>query len=150
MEKLTKLSRNLEKCKILSKKIIQSILPFMRDLSDENEFIKSFEDEYPEKKEEELEELVKKVLLEMVDNPEKILKEIDGFSKTLLEDGKNILNYHEEYPFLLSVWCGDVYGEDENAGLSLLVDDLKQTFENVEDEESFLLHIKTYLDIEDK
>lgn len=144
MESIRELSKNLNKCKNLSKKIIDYSLPIMININKKNiELIEDLLLEFPNTPSQKIFGLLEKEILEIISDSEKVLIEIDGFSSVLLEEGdKNIYSYENSFPFLVKVWSGDTYDQEKNNGLKCLIKELKEYKKIVVSEDDFINYIK--------
>jgi len=148
METIQVLSDNLGVCRKLSRKIIKNSIDIIKKIDKEDEeLVEDILEEFPFLTKPNIFSKLKKAILDITKEPERVLKEIDGFSNTLLREGEeNIYTHERMYPFLLRVWSGDIYDKTQNDGLKELIKDLNKNFEYVESEENFIDFVrKNYL-----
>jgi hypothetical protein len=70
----------------------------------------------------------------MVEDTEKISREIDIFSKIIMTDPEKLDEHINDCPFLASVWFGDSYDKDGPEALKMLIKDLKEQIKNANED----------------
>ena len=135
MQRLKKLNSVLEEIDKTSRKILKRALPIMKELEDIDSYLV---DDYLDKtggdnREEALERL-QNISLQLISDSEIVQKEIVNFSESVIQGEEGLENQSDQFPFLLEVWCGDMYGESDIDGLRLLSNDLKRQLLDVTDE----------------
>lgn len=144
MDSIKDLSKHLSKSRKLSKQIIDYAIPIMKNIDSKDELlIEELQEQFPNYPTQRLFAIMKKTILELVHDPEYILKEVEEFSDILIKKGsEDIYAYVNKAPFLVGVWCGDVYDKEGIASLIDLNKDLKKSRDIIESNENFTSHIK--------
>lgn len=91
-------------------------------------------------------ETLQQISLELVNDSEIVLREIESFTEAVLQGDDAIMESEDEYPFLIQVWCGDMYPESHIEGLESLVEDLSSQMTQIS-EDSILDLVKQRLHV---
>jgi hypothetical protein len=128
MDSIKDLSKHLSKSRKLSKQIIDYAIPIMKNIDNKDEdFLEDLNEKFPNVPTQKLFAIMKRTILELVRDPECLLKEVEEFSDILIKKGtEDIYAYVNKSPFLVGVWSGDVYDKD---GIASLID-LNKDFKN--------------------
>jgi len=164
MEILNELTHKLNDIKKISIKIIKKGLKVMKELEDEdNDIVEEFIDQISEEiqtkivekeiekkgyrgkdvEDEEIEivktrkanKILRNVSLAKVEDSENIIKEIESFSDAVRQGEEAIEEGEKEFPFFCNVWYGDMYDEENIAGLKILLKDLEKQFSKINSED---------------
>lgn len=135
MNQLNKLTVTLNAIKNLSKKIISTAIPIMKELENsENDLLDEFLDSVDSLNEKEALEFLQDISLSLVKDAECVVKEIESFSGSVVLGEEAIDEGEDEYPFLMMVWYGDTYGIDGIEGLNTLVLDLQKQLADINED----------------
>lgn len=142
------LNKKLNKCKTLSRDIIKKALVYINYIeNDDREFLEDFleKETYGYFSEDYIVKRFERASYDIVEDAEKVLKEIDGFIKIIISN-EDILDYENKYPFMVRIWTGDTYGKGGAEGISMLIKDLEDTIKHLESDEDFFNFVrKKYL-----
>lgn len=129
MNQLLRLSKVLDELDHLSFSIIQSAVPLMKDLTeDDSELIEQFLDTYPETSRISALKALETASVNLISDAETVQAEIGSF--IVYSDTSFSVN-DEVCPFLGQVWNGDIYDITGVKGLEALKDDLTRQSKNI-------------------
>jgi hypothetical protein len=135
MERLNKLTETLNVLRHLSHQIISTALPIMKELENPNsELVNEFMDERPGIDRNTATTILQTVSLELVNDAKVVNEEIESFSASVIYGEDGISEGEDEYPFLIQVWYGDMYGDSEINGLQALVIDLQSQLSKIDED----------------
>lgn len=135
MERLNQLTSTLNVIRQLSNEIITTALPIMKELEEtDNDLLDEFLEEVDDFTPEDALALLQNTSLGLVSDAETIKKEIENFSDAVIQGEDAITEGEKEYPFLLQVWYGDMYGDTGITGLQSLVNDLRKQLADVDED----------------
>ncbi len=135
MNKLNQLTKTLNSIKLLANKFIGKIFPIMEEISEnDSDIIDEMMERGKGLDEKTAMELIRKTILEKVEDSKNVANEIDAFMNAVVDGEKGIERDSEYYPFLWQVWCGDIYDVDGISGLLELRKDLKYQLSNANEE----------------
>jgi hypothetical protein len=141
------LTKKLDKCRKIARHNIKKALVYIKNYESGNkeffeEFIKREQKNYYS--EDYLLRQIHNASLFLIEDSERVLAEVIGFAK-ILPEGR-VSDYLEQYPFMVGVWMGDIYGDGGTEGLSRLIEDLEKTSKFFETDEVFFNFVrKKYL-----
>lgn len=96
--------------------------------------------------EKEILEWLRAKTLEMVEDTEKIVKELPKFKESIEKEGiEGIEKHKKSYPFFVEIWCGDTYNnKEEDEGLKTLLDEIKENSKNATEDILVNLAVKQF------
>jgi hypothetical protein len=123
MLRLTNLTSTCEKLKTHSLSVATLGIQLSHSLNDEliEDILDELSSSVPEQS---IVEFVKHQIMEGTEDAEQILREIDNFCEYILLGSKSFVGNSDKYPFLMQVWSGDIYDEEEIGGLNKLLSDI--------------------------
>jgi len=133
MEDLSKLTNLLNDIGKESKKILQTSLPILKELANEdNDIVDSVIDEHDGYiSSDQACDFLRETTTQLTEDAQKVIREIDTFAKFLVRGETEFEEHEEDYPFLAQVWWGDTYPEDKIGGLNFLLEDLRKCSEKM-------------------
>jgi len=132
MDDFDKINKLFKKIVSVSNNILHKSYPIFRDLlKNNNDMVDEFLSEMPESNNEEALTYLQEAANCVVQDAKKIIDEIDLFISNWLIGTDVLLENENDYPFLISVWQGDLYDAQEREALEELLDDLTNQYENV-------------------
>ena len=134
MNRLNELTNTLNIIEKYSRNIISKLIPIMKDLKDpQSDIVEEVLDNVNGAKKEIVLEMLQEICLKLAEDSEKIVIEIEAFSDAIIQGEEAIDEGEEEYPFLMEVWCGDIYEKDKMGALKELSLDLKDQLSEVDE-----------------
>jgi hypothetical protein len=131
MNSLKNLNILLKQIKTISKDIMRASLELMNDLKSEDcEIVELILERRHDLSPDKALELAQEESLGLVKDAEQILKELPLFVVSD-SNGFHFNENMEECPFLIQVWRGDTYDQDDIGGLKLLKDDLQSQLADI-------------------
>lgn len=136
MERLNILVSTLNQINETSKSVVAKSIPIMKNLDVQgSSLVQEFVDLRPDIDETMASQHLKDKMLEVIRDAETVLKELPHFSNAILEGaGGEIERGQSNYPFLLQVWCGDMYDSDDIGGLNILLEELSKQADSINEE----------------
>lgn len=135
MKKISEQTNILKGLKKTSKTICKNMLPLMKEITDPNN---DLSDEVAIRCKVSLEASTAKLqelCLDLVFESEVVVREIDKFADVLQESKSSLSNHLSNYPFLGSVWFGDVYDDkSEFEGLKELLKELQSSLKQANED----------------
>jgi len=127
MNNLNEMTKVINKIVDISNKNIKKALPLMKELENiDSDMVEEFMESVDEIGKQMALELLQDTVLGLVRDSETVIKEINNFSGSVIQGEEALEEGEEEYPFLMQVWCGDIYGKEKVDGLRELCQDLKE------------------------
>ena len=135
MNKLNNLTATLNAVEKYAQEILAKAVPIMKDLeSPEPELVEDVMESVTDSTNQKVLKVLQNICLGLVEDAEKVVLEIDSFSDSVLQGEEAIDEGEDEYPFLMEVWCGDIYEKEKLAGLKELAADLKDQLSRVDED----------------
>lgn len=135
MEQLNRLTTTLNVLRQLSQNIISKTLPIMKELENpDNDLVDEFLQENGGFDRPTAAQILQNISLELIADAQTINREIESFSDAVIHGEDGIAEGENDYPFLLEVWYGDMYGETGVKGLQALVSDLREQFSKIDED----------------
>lgn len=136
MERLKELTDLLSEIKSVSREIILETVKLMEELKDiDNDMVDEILEKYPREKPENVLRLLRGAADSISHDPHQIIKQIDTFTKYLLEGKEELVEHLSEYEYLAEVWYGDIYNnQDGITGLKELLKELRLISKNVNED----------------
>lgn len=140
MKRVQNLSKILGNLKTISTKIIENAVPIMKDLKNEDsDLVADVLDELGNSKEyskDYILSLLQDETLSLVEDAQAVHREMEYFAESVIQGEDALMESEEDYPYLLQVWCGDVYNGTEGVdALQKLYAELKENLGMVTEEE---------------
>ena len=146
MNKLNNLTSTLNAVEKYSREIIYKAVPIMKDLeTPEPDLVEEVMESVKDTSNQKVLKVLQDICLDLVEDSEKVVREIESFSDSVVQGEEAIDEGEEEYPFLMEVWCGDIYEKEKLAGLKELAVDLKEQLDEVDEDkivEEAILQLK--------
>jgi len=140
MEKLNHLVRTLNAVKNLTSQILGKAVPILETLGSKDEtLLDEFLDENDGIDRETAASVLQTISLGLVKDAETIIQEMEKFSDVVIQGEDALSENQDDYPFLMQVWCGDMYGEMGTEGFQHLIRDLREQLANVDEDKIFEL-----------
>ena len=135
MNRLNNLTNTLNLIEKYSREIIAECIPIMEQLKDpESELVGEVLESVKDVSKPKALKTLQDICLDLVEDSEKIVKEIESFSDAVVQGEEAIDEGEDEYPFLMEVWCGDIYEKENLNGLKELAKDLKGQLSEVDED----------------
>ena len=135
MNRLNNLTNILNAVEKYSRGIISKAVPIMKDLeTSEPDLVEEVMEYVKDANNQKVLKVLQDICLDLVEDSEKIVREIESFSDSVVQGEEAIDEGEDEYPFLMEVWCGDIYEKEKLAGLKELANDLKEQLSEVDED----------------
>ena|SRR5437868_5627122 len=132
MENLKALAKVGADIKRLATNIIVRSLPLMKGIdSEDSEYVKTLVEEIPDLQPSQALAILQEISLEWVIDAERAKEEIDSF---VVYDDTSIVVNSDGCPILGEIWRGDAYDKAGIEGLKIFRDDLRATYEGINEE----------------
>lgn len=145
---MTDSEKLLKKCLDISFETIKIASTVLKDISNKHsDFHKEMIKLYPYIPYEQMKKISYKCFNNIEENAEKTYKEKEFATYIAEIEDYDLDELVTDFPFLVSVWSGDVYGESEAEGLTILLSELKKNHEILSDQKKFIDFMRQkYLD----
>lgn len=135
MNRLNNLTRTLNSIEKYSREILSNTIPIMKDLEDpDNDLVEEVIESVDGATKQKVLKTLQDICLDLVEDSEKVVSEIESFSDAVVQGEEAIDEGEDEYPFMMEVWCGDIYEQEKLEGLRELALDLKEQLEEVDED----------------
>lgn len=135
MNRLNNLTKTLNSIEHYSREILSNTIPIMRELEDpDNDLVEEVVESNNGITKKNALETLRNICLELVEDSEKVVSELESFSDAVVQGEEAIDEGEEEYPFMMEVWCGDIYEKEKLEGLKELALDLKEQLQEVDED----------------
>lgn len=135
MNRLNNLTKTLNSIEEYSREILSNTIPIMKELENpDNDLVEEVMESVEGITKQKALKTLRYICLDLVEDSEKVVSEIESFSDAVIQGEEAIDEGEEEYPFMMEVWCGDIYEQEKLEGLKELALDLKEQLQEVDED----------------
>jgi len=135
MNRLNNLTNILNTVEKYSRDILSKSIPIMKELEDpDNDLVEEIMESVKDVTKQKVLKTLQNICLDLIEDSEKVVSEIESFSDSVVQGEEAIDEGEDEYPFMMEVWCGDIYGQEKLSGLKELALDLKEQLAEVDED----------------
>lgn len=134
---LEDLAISVRKLKKASLELVKGCIPIMQEIEDRDsdiisDYMKREGNEHHTK--DSAQSSLREVSLALSKDARAVIDEIDMFEKFLMKGQTSLNQNADKYPFLASVWFGDVYGVSKTSALRKLAEEMRGTIDNLSED----------------